>query len=291
MKCTQILTCPFGSTFVHLSFPAVLHNGKPRKGSSPTSADSTSPRHPALQYDSGINTDTSGYSSVSHRDLHNASCSDASDLNSPSPAVSMFRDPNTGKPCLINLNPSLPRAKKTNPTLNTLAIEFDPLLGTSRAAGTGDPLPNASQVDPLRTVGGRPKLVHSPVLRGGLLPENRGSASYLPSLEVESPSIVRPRPRPRGDSMVDVIPFRSPDGPFAPKSPTRSTCSIQSLVTYPTFDNTFIPYLYDDGSSISSLSLADQTTSDVEDNYNCDSVSPTVAPGAFCWSLDIGAPM
>ena len=275
-------------------FPAGPHNNKLHK-ESPTTADSI--QHPMLQYDSGINTDASGHSSISPKDLHNASSSDVFDCNSTS--VTNIREPtassNTGRPYLMSFNPPSPKTRKANSTFNPLTTEFDPLHGLPRASGS--PMQNGSQADSIRTVASTPKLLQSPSLvRGKTRSEHRVSSSGLPNLELqtESPSIARPRPRPRGSSQVDTILFRSPDGPFVPRSPTfvtRSpTGSIQSLTTYPTFEDTSIPCPSDDGSSVSSFGLANQSTSDMEGDYHPD-LYPVAMEGTFRWSLDAGIPM
>ena len=219
--------------------------------------------HPVLQYDSGINntscSDASGHSSASKRP-HKRSSSDASDRCSPLPP----------SPYLMNFSPApLQKPAKAPPTLHPLAFEFDPLMGQ----------------DPLRPAAGTLKPQQSPSpTRGALIPGGH-SATCLPGLErIESPSVIaRPRPRPRGGSQVEVAQFRSPDGPFRP--PRSPTGSIQSLTVYPTFEDTSIPCPSDDGSSISSASLVDQTTSDVEDYFDH-------GQGAiFCWPLDGKVPI
>ena len=280
-------------------FPAGPHNNKLHK-ESPTTADSI--QHPMLQYDSGINTDASGHSSISPKDLHNASSSDIFDCNSTS--VTNIREPtassNTGRPYLMSFNPPSPKTRKANSAFNPLTTEFDPLHDLPRASGS--PMQNGSQADPIRTVASTPKLLQSPSLvKGKTRSEHRVSSSGLPNLELqtESPSIARPRPRPRGSSQVDTILFRSPDGPFVPRSPTfvtRSpTGSIQSLTTYPTFEDTSIPCPSDDGSSVSSFGLANQSASDMEGDYHPEvegDYHPDLYPvGTFRWSLGAGIPM
>ena len=137
-----------------------------------------------LQYDSGINIDISGHSSVNHRDLHNASYSD---VYSPPPTMNICK----------------PLAALANNDCDSYLMSFSTLPVTSHCIHPSDPL----LFDPLRQDG-----------PGNLQVVQRKSSTILPSHKREisdpgeqdahvpsprprlegnySPGLARPRPRP-----------------------------------------------------------------------------------------------
>ena len=235
---------------------------------------------PGLHYDSDITntscSDASGHSSTSHGPHRRAtSFSGSSECCSPSTESAPS---NRDSPYLINFNAAPSKGAATSSTtkknLHPLAMQFDPLLNHL----SPDSSPSHA------SIGYAAVRLHqtSPPARGfGSVPlAERHAPLNVPAVEWESPCIVRPRPRPRNNSLVEVTQFRTVDGPFnPPKSPTGS---IRSLTTYPTYVDTSIPYQSDDGSSVNSLNLMDHTPPDVAEH------SPAFGTAILTLSFDGG---